>query len=286
MASTATTDLPFAIVPEWLIDADVSDRAFRVYALLARYADSDGSGAIPGRKRMAQRLGCSVDTIDRAVAELLACGAIEREHRYVEGRQTSNAYVVRRIPPDEGGTSAAPEGSGTDAAGESGTDAAGESRTDAAPVPRASTTESHKTETSASDADASTALVPSTKVAAEGWDTALDLCEYLADAIVHSGGPDTRRPRVTQSWVDAMEKLVRIDERTPEQVRAAIGWVHYAQPDSDGAWWQDKVLSPESLRRHYEKLRRQAQRSNGKRPPGAALSQAYADAAAELRSRA
>ena len=285
MTSTASTDLPFAIVPEWLVDADCSDRAFRVYALLARYADSDGGGAIPGRRKMAQRLGCSVDTIDRAVAELIELGAVEREHRYVEGRQTSNAYVVRRIPPEGDGTSAAPRGSGSAAADGSGTSAAGGSRTDAARVPRASMTESHTTETSTSDDESSTALVPATKVAADGWDDARALCDYLADAIVDSGGPGTRRPSVTQGWVATMEKVVRLDERTPEQVRAAIDWVHRASPDSQGAWWQDKVLSPEALRRHYEKLRRQAARRDSRQPPGVALANGYADAAARLRSR-
>jgi len=119
---TATADLTFAIVPEWLIDLDVSDRAFRLYALLARFADSDGTNAIPGRKRLAERLRCSIDSIDRAIAELIAAGAILREHRYRDGRQTSNDYVVLRIP--EGRTDAADGGR---------TDAADPGRTDAAP---------------------------------------------------------------------------------------------------------------------------------------------------------
>jgi hypothetical protein len=28
----------FAVVPEWVLDSDISDRAFRLYAVLARHA--------------------------------------------------------------------------------------------------------------------------------------------------------------------------------------------------------------------------------------------------------
>ena len=33
----------FAIVPEWLLDADVSDCAVRLYAVLLRYGQTSGS---------------------------------------------------------------------------------------------------------------------------------------------------------------------------------------------------------------------------------------------------
>jgi hypothetical protein len=119
-------DVRFAIVPEWVLDLEVSDRAVRLYALLARHADGDGSGAIPGRKRLAKRLRCSVDSVDRAKAELVDAGALHVEHRFLDGRQTSNDYLVIRVPPghpgrtaaaDEGRTTAAPPGR-TGAAGD------------------------------------------------------------------------------------------------------------------------------------------------------------------------
>ena len=33
----------FAIVPEWLLDADISDAAVRLYAVLLRYGQSSGA---------------------------------------------------------------------------------------------------------------------------------------------------------------------------------------------------------------------------------------------------
>ena len=102
--------------------------------------------------------------------------------------------------------------------------------------------------------------VPSSKAAADGWDDAAKLCDYLAQAIAESGG--CKPPNVTRAWVTEMEKLVRIDEHTPDEVRRAIDWTHRADPSSNGAWWQDKVLSPQALRRHYPKLQRQARREH------------------------
>ncbi len=45
----------FAIVPEWLLDADVSDTAIRLYAVLLRYGQSSGA-RMPGRATLARRL--------------------------------------------------------------------------------------------------------------------------------------------------------------------------------------------------------------------------------------
>jgi hypothetical protein len=111
----------FAIVPEWLIDSGVSDRALRTYVVLARYADADGVG-FPSRTTLAKRVGKSVDTVDRALAELVDVGAIVVDRRDEQGRQTTNEYRLafvrprgRRNAADEGRTDAAPEGR-TDAA--------------------------------------------------------------------------------------------------------------------------------------------------------------------------
>ena len=88
----------FAMVPEWILDAEVSDRAVRLYAVLARYADGSGR-AWPGRALLAKRVRCSKDSIDRAMAELVAVGAITKRGRVsADGDQTSNLYVVRHTP--------------------------------------------------------------------------------------------------------------------------------------------------------------------------------------------
>ena len=45
----------FAIVPEWVIDAAVSDGAFRLYSLLLRYGNGSGS-RMPSRQTLAAHL--------------------------------------------------------------------------------------------------------------------------------------------------------------------------------------------------------------------------------------
>ena len=56
----------FSIVPEWVLDADISDAALRLYAVLLRYGQSSGN-RMPSRALLARRLRKkSKDTVDRA----------------------------------------------------------------------------------------------------------------------------------------------------------------------------------------------------------------------------
>ena len=86
---------PFAMVPEALLDADVSDRAIRLYALLDRYAGTTDK-AWPSRATLASRLRCSDDRVDAAVHELERSGWIVVRRR--QGPGASNLYVVRDTP--------------------------------------------------------------------------------------------------------------------------------------------------------------------------------------------
>lgn len=55
----------FALVPEWLINADIGDCAFRLYAVLLRYGQSSGNRML-SRATLAERLRKrSVDTVDQ-----------------------------------------------------------------------------------------------------------------------------------------------------------------------------------------------------------------------------
>lgn len=110
---------PFAIVPEWMIDADVSDRAFRLYSILSRYADGDGF-CWPSRRTLADRLRCSVDTLDRTVRELVDGGMLTVAARVDDaGDRASNGYTIHRVAPapmQGGGRTPAATGGRTDAA--------------------------------------------------------------------------------------------------------------------------------------------------------------------------
>lgn len=99
MSNTLTSDIgPYAVTPAWLLEADISDRAFRLYCYLALRVNRDKGYAWPTRKRIADALRCSPKSVDRAVQELIEIGAIEvRKRRSEYGDWDSNIYVVRHV---------------------------------------------------------------------------------------------------------------------------------------------------------------------------------------------
>lgn len=99
--SEITTDAPFAPVPLWLVESDVSDRALRLYALLAALRDfTTDRVTVFGRRYLAEKLRCSVDTVDRAKAELVKAGALTVIQRRDGARNDVNEYVIQRLDPE------------------------------------------------------------------------------------------------------------------------------------------------------------------------------------------
>ena len=90
---------PFTIIPEWVLDADISHGAVRLYALLGRYADYTTGRAFPSRKLLASRLRVSTHTVDRMIVELVSVSAVQVLKRYENGQWLSNVYVVKRLNP-------------------------------------------------------------------------------------------------------------------------------------------------------------------------------------------
>lgn len=96
--SLVVEDQSFAIVGEWVITAEISDAAFRVYSMLLRFGGTSGC-RMPSRALLGRRLHRSVDSVDRALRELVSAGIVRIEHRH-DGRQfRSNRYHVRTSAP-------------------------------------------------------------------------------------------------------------------------------------------------------------------------------------------
>jgi len=76
-------------------------------------------------------------------------------------------------------------------------------------------------------------------------------CEHLADWIERNG---SKRPAVTKAWLQAADRLKRLDGRTHEQVMTCIDW---CQRDE---FWRSNVLSMPKLREKYDQLRLVASR--------------------------
>ena len=107
MTHSIRIDRRFAIIDEWLLDLPVSDRAIRLYAILARYADNETHKAYPSRATLANRLNCSLASVDRAATELVTHGAMSKRLR----ANSSIVYTLHTVAPqgvitqDEGGSS-------------------------------------------------------------------------------------------------------------------------------------------------------------------------------------
>lgn len=103
------TDLPFAPVPLWVADLAISDRALRLYVLLAGMRDYGTGQASYGRKLLSKKLRCSLDSLDRAKGELERHQAISVERGLAAGGQIArNIYTIHRIPPDSRTRAATP----------------------------------------------------------------------------------------------------------------------------------------------------------------------------------
>jgi hypothetical protein len=82
MNDTLTAELRFSMIPEWVLDAGISDKAIRLYCVLARYADNETHRAFPSRETLAKRMGCHAKSVDRAASELLKIGAVTKKQRH------------------------------------------------------------------------------------------------------------------------------------------------------------------------------------------------------------
>ena len=82
MNDTLTAELRFSMIPEWILDSGISDKAIRLYCVLARYADNETHQAFPSRETLAKRMGCHAKSVDRAASELLKIGAVTKKQRH------------------------------------------------------------------------------------------------------------------------------------------------------------------------------------------------------------
>jgi hypothetical protein len=74
----------------------------------------------------------------------------------------------------------------------------------------------------------------------------LRLSELLLELIVQRK-PDLRRPNLDR-WARDMDRLIRLDGRTPERIEAVI---RFCQRDP---FWQNNILSAATLRRQFDRL--------------------------------
>lgn len=152
----------YAVVPEWVLDADISAQAVRLYAVLRRYADQRTREAHPSRKTLAARIKVTdVKVVDRALADLQRIGAVEVFGRWKNEdgeivyapddrhrERSSNGYRLRRtavLPGGRGGGPSAPTGSRATRGGGPGGEGVGAEKGEK-PQPRDHSHGDHKTD--------------------------------------------------------------------------------------------------------------------------------------------
>jgi hypothetical protein len=89
--------------------------------------------------------------------------------------------------------------------------------------------------------------VPEVVAESPHLESAVRLCELMARHVEERGVVGTLSKAHSKSWVLAMEKLLRLDGRTPEQVAKVLCWLDRGADDVSD-FWQANVLCPSKLR--------------------------------------
>ena len=106
----------FRTIPEAVLFSSISDRAIRLYLVLDSYVGANDH-AWPSRRVLSARMGCSTDTIDRALKELVESGMVEVTYRNrSDGSQASSDYRLTWPQRGGGGAAGVRRGSPSDAA--------------------------------------------------------------------------------------------------------------------------------------------------------------------------
>ena len=66
-------------------------------------------------------------------------------------------------------------------------------------------------------------------------------------------------PKSLQSWATEADRMIRLDNRDPAEAMRLMDW---CQQDT---FWRGNILSMAKFRKHYDKLKRQAERASPKR---------------------
>ena len=213
--------LPFQQIPNWVFESEVSATAIKLYLVLRKNGDNKRGTSFWSRRKLAEQLGTSPNTMDRAKKELLDMGALcQINRKNKDGDWTSNLYHLHTASVTNCRYLYSPMGT---------------------PIPTSGERTNNHIELRTNELNTRTYGAENHRA-----------CNLLADLIEANG---SKRPTVSHSWLSDMERLNRIDERSWEQITRAIEW---CQADD---FWRGNIMSPAKLRKQYDQLRLAAQRN-------------------------
>lgn len=86
---------PFACIPLWVLEADISSAAKLLYVGLNSFVSGKGGSCTVRRRTLSARMGLSVATIGRALKDLVRIGALViKERQGEDGGRLANEYIL------------------------------------------------------------------------------------------------------------------------------------------------------------------------------------------------
>jgi hypothetical protein len=219
--------LPFQQIPNWVFESDVSATAIKLYLVLRKNGDNKRGVSFWSRKKLAEQLGTSANTMDRAKKELIEMGALcQINRKNKDGDWTSNLYHVHVSSNTNCKYLCSQVGRPIPTSGDT-------------PIPTGDELTYNHIE------------LRTKELSRTYGDEIHQACDLLASLIEANG---SKKPIVTDKWLSDMERLYRIDQRSWEQITKAIQWCQ------DDDFWRANIMSPAKLRKQYDQLRLAAQR--------------------------
>ena len=105
------------------------------------------------------------------------------------------------------------------------------------------------------------------------------LCEQLAQSIAQRR-TGNQQPAVTDAWLSDMDKLIRLDQRTPDEIRAVIAWLA-KNGDEVSQFWSPNIRTPHKLRAKWDTMAEQYERLKPSGPGGYSIMDRIANATAK-----
>lgn len=197
--------------------------------------DGDG-GAWPSIETLRRYANVAESSVHDAIARLVALGELSVEHNAGGTRSTradrrSNLYTIL---VSDGVRSAGPgDGDGVRSAGATGSGQPDPNHPGTIPKD-----------------------LPPTQDVGVDDPVISSLCALFQKSMVDRGFTE---PRVSKSWITAFDRMIRVDKRTPEEIRAVIGWL-VKNPDKISEFWRANIQSPVSLRTEWVRMKLQLAR--------------------------
>jgi len=216
----------FATVPQVVVE-QASGNAVKLYAILYGLGSFDRPERSVPRPSLAEKMSCSVDTVDRLLRELVNLGAIEvARSKRKDGSWGPSTYLL-----GGGRTGAATSPQGRGQGGRTGADSSSLS----------SEVEAQRTTDDVLE-----------KAKEKAGPDGRKLVDDLVAQIISNG---SRPPKPKAAWYDSARLLLTDDGVDPDLAEKVLRW---CQQDD---FWSTVVLSMPKFREKYDQLRLAMKRS-------------------------